>query len=154
MAAFNKVILLGNLTRDPETRVTPGGLTICKLSLATNRKYKDRDGNDKEEVTYVDIDSFGKQAEILSKFLGRGSPLFIEGRLQLDSWEGPGGEKRSKLKVVLENFQFVGGRGGDSDSSNSGSDYDDSPAPRSQSSSRRGNSAPAVDEDIDDNIPF
>lgn len=144
MASFNKVILVGNLTRDPEVRVTPSGLSICKIGLAVNRRYRDKDGNDREEATYVDIDSFGKQAEVLGKYLSKGRPLFVEGRLQLDTWESQSGEKRSKLKVVLENFQFLGGR---SDNDSSSESYDrSSSASSSQESSQ-------VDEDIED-VPF
>ncbi|MDX2110295.1 MAG: single-stranded DNA-binding protein [Verrucomicrobiota bacterium] len=133
MASFNKVILMGNLTRDPELRVTPAGLSICKFGLAVNRVYNSADGERKEEVTFVDIDSFGKQAETISKYLTKGRPVLIEGRLKLDQWEDKNsGEKRSKLGVVAESFQFVGAReGGSADGSGSGGNYDDvSPPPR------------------------
>lgn len=110
MASFNKVILIGNLTRDPDLRVTNSGLSICKLGLAVNRNYTTKEGESKDETTYVDIDAFGKQAEILSKYMQKGKPLMIEGRLKLDQWESNEGQKRSKLGVVLENFQFIGGR--------------------------------------------
>lgn len=108
MSAFNKVILMGNLTRDPDLRVTPKGLSVCQFSLAVNSTYKDREGNPKEEVTFVDVDSFGKQADVIAKHLAKGRPLLIEGRLKQDTWEDKVGGKRSKLKVVLEGFQFVG----------------------------------------------
>ena len=108
MSAFNKVILMGNLTRDPDLRVTPKGLSVCQFSLAVNSTYKDREGNPKEEVTFVDVDSFGKQADVIAKHLAKGRPLLIEGRLKQDTWEDKDGGKRSKLKVVLEGFQFVG----------------------------------------------
>ena len=110
MASFNKVILVGNLTRDPELRVTGTGLSICKLGLAVNRSYTSKDGESKDETTYVDVDAFGKQAEILGKYMQKGRPLMIEGRLKLDQWESSDGQKRSKLGVVLESFQFIGGR--------------------------------------------
>ena len=110
MASFNKVILVGNLTRDPELRVTGTGLSICKLGLAVNRSYTSKDGESKDETTYVDVDAFGKQAEILGKYMQKGRPLMIEGRLKLDQWESNDGQKRSKLGVVLESFQFIGGR--------------------------------------------
>lgn len=111
MASFNKVILMGNLTRDPEKRVTPDNLTICRLGLAVNRRYTTRDGEAKEEVTYVDVDAFGRQAEVIAQYCTKGSGLFIEGRLRLDTWQDKNsGENRSKMLVVLENFQFVGGR--------------------------------------------
>ncbi len=107
MASFNKVILLGNLTRDPETRVTAGGLTIAKLGLAVSRVYSTKDGERREETTFVDVDCFGKQAETLAKYMSKGKPLMIEGRLKLDQWESNDGQKRSKLGVVLESFQFL-----------------------------------------------
>jgi single-strand DNA-binding protein len=107
MASFNKVILLGNLTRDPETRTTPNGHTICKLGLAVSRKFNTRDGGQKEETCFVDVDAFGKQAEAIQKYMRKGKPLMIEGRLKLDQWESDG-QKRQKLGVVCESFQFVG----------------------------------------------
>ena len=142
---------MGNLTRDPELRVTASGLSLCKLSLATNRVFQTKDGEKKEEVTYVDIDAFGRQAETISKYMSKGRSILVEGRLKLDSWETPQGDKRSKLGVVLENFQFTGGRG---DSEGSGSSDEsshverDSPPPRS--------SAPKapVDDIEEDDVPF
>jgi len=107
MASFNKVILMGNLTRDPEVRTTPSGNTVAKLGLATSRKYRTRDGEVREEVTFVDVDAFGKTAETLGKYLRKGSPIMLEGRLKLDQWESDG-QKRSKLGVILESFQFIG----------------------------------------------
>ena len=113
--SFNKVILLGNLTRDPEVKYTPSNLAICKLGLAVNRRYTTADGQKHEEVTFVDCDAFGKTAETISKYLKKGRPVFIEGRLKLDQWEKDG-QKFSKLKVVVDTFQFVdsaqGGGGG------------------------------------------
>lgn len=130
MASFNKVILMGNLTRDPELRVTNTGLSICKLSLAVNRTYTTKEGDSKDETTYVDIDAFGRQAETLSKYLQKGRPIMVEGRLKLDQWETNEGQKRSKLGVILENFQFIGGR--DSASSTNASDSNAEPeAPQS-----------------------
>ena len=111
MSSFNKVILLGNLTRDPELRVTASGLSICKLGLAVNRRFKAKDGEQKEEVTFVDVDSFGRQAETISKYFSKGKPILVEGRLKLDQWANQEGEKRSKMGVVLEQFQFVSGQG-------------------------------------------
>jgi single-strand DNA-binding protein len=116
MASFNKVILVGNLTRDPELRYTPKGLAIAKLGLAVNRVWKTESGETKEEATFVDIDAFGKQAETIAQYLKKGSPLLMEGRLRLDQWDDKQtGQKRSRLGVVLEAFQFLGGgKGGDS----------------------------------------
>lgn len=109
MAGYNKVILIGNLTRDPELRYTPKGMAIAKISLAVNRSWRDSTtGENKEEVTFVDIDAFGKQAETLGQYVKKGSPLMVEGRLRLDTWEDKQtSQKRSKLGVVLEAFQFL-----------------------------------------------
>lgn len=115
MSSFNKVILLGNLTRSPELRVTPKGTNVCQIGLAVNSTYKDKDGNSKEDVTFVDVDAFGKQAEVIAKYMEKGRPILIEGRLKLDSWQDKDGNKRSKLKVILDSFQFVGGRQSDGD---------------------------------------
>jgi single-strand DNA-binding protein len=110
MASFNKVILVGNLTRDPELKYTPKGMAIAKLGLAVNRVWRNEAGESKEEATFVDIDAFGKQAETISQYLKKGSPLLVEGRLRLDQWDDKQtGQKRSRLGVVLEGFQFLGG---------------------------------------------
>lgn len=159
MASFNKVILMGNLTRDPESRVTPGGLTICKLSIAVNRVYSTQDGERKEEVTFVDCDAFGRQAETISKFMTKGRGIMIEGRLRLDQWEDQqSGQKRSKLGVVVENFQFVGGRGDEAGgSSGGGSDYEDrSPPSRPQRAApqRSAPPPPPQNNNFDDDVPF
>jgi len=114
MASYNKVILVGNLTRDPELRYTPKGLAIAKLGLAVNRTWKSETGETKEEVTFVDIDSFGKQAETIGQYLKKGRQVLVEGRLRLDQWDDKQtGQKRSKLGVVMEAFQFLdsGNRG-------------------------------------------
>ena len=109
MANYNKVILIGNLTRDPELRYTPKGLAIAKLSLAVNRTWTTETGEKKEEVTFVDVDAFGKQAETLGQYMKKGRPILVEGRLRLDTWEDKQtNQKRSKLGVVLEAFQFLG----------------------------------------------
>lgn len=109
MASFNRVILMGNLTRDPELRYTPKGLAIAKIGLAVNRVWKTETGETKEEVTFVDIDAFGRQAETIAQYLKKGNPLLMEGRLRLDQWDDKQtGQKRSKLGVVLESFKFVG----------------------------------------------
>lgn len=160
MASFNKVILLGNLTRDPETRVTANGNTICKLGLATSRVYSTRDGERREETTFVDIDAFGKQAEVITKYMRKGRPLMVEGRLKLDQWETNDGQKRSKLGVVLENFQFVGGRddndSGGGDSGNSSSYEQSSPPKRSSNSSKpdSGNDFSDDGDTLDEDVPF
>jgi single-strand DNA-binding protein len=155
MASFNKVILMGNLTRDPELRVTPKGTAVCQLGIAVNATYKDKEGNQKEEVTFVDVDVFGRQAEVIAKYMNKGRPILIEGRLKLDSWESKEGEKRSKLKVVLENFQFVGskadGGGGGGGGGDSGPD-DSAPPPRGPA---RGGGGAAKSSSVDEeDVPF
>lgn len=110
MASMNKVILMGNLTRDPDLRYTTGGTAICALGLAVNRRYTTRSGEQAEEVCFVDIDVFGKQAESCKNYLQKGAPALIEGRLKFDTWDDrTTGEKRSKLHVVAERVQFIGG---------------------------------------------
>lgn len=152
MSSVNKVILLGRLTRDPELRVTPNGMNICKFAIAISRKFKANDGSLKEETTFVDIDAFGKQAEVVSKFFSKGKLIFIEGRLKLDQWDSPTGEKRSKLSVVLETFQFIGAKEDASEFSDS-SNYDSvSPSSRSVPAASR---ASSISEDnFDDDVPF
>jgi single-strand DNA-binding protein len=115
MPSFNKVILAGNLTRDPELRYTPKGTAVARIGLACNRKWKSETGEMKEEVTFVDVDAFGKTAETIGQYLKKGRPILIEGRLRYDTWEDKQTkQKKSKLGVVLETFQFLdsgGGRG-------------------------------------------
>ena len=115
MANFNKVILAGNLTRDPELRYTPKGTAIAKIGLAINRKWKSETGEMKEETTFVDVDAFGKTAETIGQYLKKGRPILVEGRLRYQTWDDKqSGQKKSKLGVVMENFQFMdsgGGRG-------------------------------------------
>lgn len=113
MASFNKVILLGNLTRDPELRYTPKGTAIARFGLAVNRTFTNEAGEKKDETTFVDIDAFGRTAEIVGQYLKKGRPIFIEGRLRYDTWDDKQtGQKRSKLGVVLESFQFLDFKGG------------------------------------------
>ncbi|MCA8949264.1 MAG: single-stranded DNA-binding protein [Planctomycetes bacterium] len=108
MANFNKVILLGNLTRDIELRHTQSGMALAKFGLAVNRKWS-QNGEQKESTCFVDLTAWGRQAEVLAQYVGKGSQLFVEGRLEYSTWESQEGGKRSKLEVVVENFQFVGG---------------------------------------------
>lgn len=110
MAGFNKVILLGNLTRDPQLRYLQNNMAVCDFGLAVNRRYKDRDGNLKDDVCFVDLAAWGKGGETINQYCRKGSQLLVEGRLKLDQWTGQDGQKRSKLTVVVENFQFVGRR--------------------------------------------
>ncbi len=108
MANFNKVILMGNLTRDPELRYTPKGTAVARLGLAINRTWKTETGESKEDVAYVDAEAWGRQAEVISQYMKKGRPIFIEGRLRYESWEDKQtNQKRSRLGVVLESFQFM-----------------------------------------------
>ena len=125
MANFNRVILAGNLTRDPELRYTPKGTAIAKFGLAINRTWKTETGETKEEVTFVDVDAFGRQAEVVAQYMKKGRPFLVEGRLKLDQWEDKNThQKQSKLKVVLEGFSFIDTKGADGGVP--------SPAPRTQ----------------------
>ncbi len=108
MANVNKVFLIGNLTRDPELRYTPQGTAVGEFGLAINRQWKGPNGEKKEEVCFVDCQAWARGAEIISEYCKKGSSLFVEGRLKLDSWEGKDGQKRSRMRVVVENFQFLG----------------------------------------------
>jgi single-strand DNA-binding protein len=159
-ASFNKVILVGNLTRDPEVRTTPGGTKIAKLGLAVNRRYRTRDSNElKEEVTYVDIDAFTQQAELMERYCQKGSALLVEGRLRLDQWETANGEKRNKLCVVMENFQFLSGREDPSGGEPTREAEKSNPASRPASSESSGENAssktPGGDNfQEDDEVPF
>jgi single-strand DNA-binding protein len=107
MASFNKVILMGNLTRDPELKTLPSQATVCDFSLAVNRRWKDASGADREEVLFIDCVAFGKTGETIAGNLAKGRPIHIEGRLRLEQWEQEDGQKRSKIRVVVEQFRFV-----------------------------------------------
>jgi len=111
MANFNKVLLVGNLTRDPELKHTPSNQAVAQIGLAVNRNYQTKDGEKREETTFVDCEAWGRTAEVMSQYLAKGRPVLVEGRLKLDQWQDKDGNNRSKLKVVIENFQFLGGRG-------------------------------------------
>lgn len=162
MANFNKVYLIGNLTRDPELRVTPKGTAICQFGIAVNRQYKDESGAMRDDTTFVDIEAWGKQGETISKYMTKGRPLFVEGRLKLDQWEDKtSGQKRSKLKVVLENFQFLGGGReggpGGAPGGGGGGEFDQSaPSPERYSPPPRnaGPAKPASTENLDEDVPF
>ena len=140
----NRVTMIGNLTKDPELRnVGAAGTAVVQLGLALNRKFVSN-GEKKEETVFVDVDFWGKQAEIIAQYCKKGRQLYIEGRLSLDTWEDSEGGKRSKLKVVGENFQFLGAKG-DSDSASGDS---------SPSAERQAPSQPVVVDVEDDDIPF
>src|SRR4029450_4619054 len=132
MANLNKVLLMGNLTRDPEVRYTPKGTAVAELGIAVNRIFSGENGEKREEVTFVDVTVWGRTAENVGEYLKKGRPVFIEGRLQLDSWEDKqSGQKRNKLKVVADNVQFLGSRGG----GGGGGLEEGDEAPRSRTSS-------------------
>ena len=114
MASYNRVILAGNLTRDPELRYTPKGTAVARIGLAINRTYTTETGEKKEEVTFVDVEAWGRQAEVIAQYMKKGRPFLVEGRLKLDQWEDKNThQKQSKLKVVLESFSFVDSKGSD-----------------------------------------
>jgi single-strand DNA-binding protein len=149
MASYNRVTLIGNLTRDPQMKFLPSQMAVTEFGLAMNRKFRTASGEDREEVTFVDITAFGKQAEVLNQYCTKGKLIFIEGRLKFDSWEDKnGGGKRNKLSVVVENFQFLGSRegaggggagaggGGYDAGSQGGGEYEQRPAARSAPPSR------------------
>ena len=143
MSSYNKVILMGNLTRDPEVRYAASGTAIVKLGLAVNRRFQDAEGNWQEEATFVDITMFGKRGEAFSRFHTKGKPAFIEGHLRLDNWEDKqSGQKRSKLYVVADNWEFVGSGGGRGSEGDSGG---------GEGGSRSYEPAPAA---MDDDTPF
>lgn len=156
--SYNKVLLMGNLTRDVELKHLPSGSQqVANIGLAVNRKFRTQDGQNREEVTFVDCEAWGRTAEVMAQYLSKGRPVFIEGRLKLDTWQDQQGNNRSKMRVVVENFQFVdsgggggqggGGGGGDHQSrgggGGGGSSYGNAPAPENYSQ------VPA-----DDDIPF
>ncbi len=143
--SVNKVFLMGNLTRDVELKHTPNDQSVATLGIAVNRRFKTRDGEDREETTFVDCEAWGRTAEVMSQYLSKGRPVFLEGRLKLDQWDDrESGKPRSKLKVVIENFQFV-------DSPGSGKGGGSRPAPASAGASKdRGSTshAPLSEDDI------
>jgi single-strand DNA-binding protein len=158
MANLNRVLLIGNLTRDPEVRYTPKGTAVTEIGLAVNRVYSGEDGEKKEEVTFVDVTLWARQAEIAGQYLKKGRPVFIEGRLQLDSWDDKQtGQKRSRLRVVAENLQLLGSRQ-DAEGSSAAPGSFSAPAPRRPPSTTAPPARPEPrDPDLDtepDDIPF
>jgi single-strand DNA-binding protein len=149
MANFNKVILAGNLTRDPELRYTPKGTAVARITLAINRTYGGGEGGEKkEEVSFVDVDVWGRQAEVISQYMKKGRPLLVEGRLKQDTWEDKNTkQKQSKLKVVLESFSFL-------DSGNRGSGDGGGGAPSRPAPSAPAPEAPDSEPPQDDDVPF
>ena len=142
MSSFNKILLMGNLTRDPQLSYMPSQTAVVDFGLATNRKWTGKDGSQKDETCFVDCRAFGKLAENINKYLKKGMPLFVEGRLTFDTWTGKDGSKHSKHRVTVENFKFIG------------------PASGSATASAGQAEAPAAEENEpqsqkgDDDIPF
>jgi len=150
MASLNKVLLIGNLTRDPDVRMLSSGRPVCNFGLALNRNYKDSEGNKREEVTFVDVECFGPRAEAVGRFFSKGRPIFVEGRLKLDQWESKDGEKRSAIRVVLDNFEFVDGGKQESAS------VAPTTAPPITSKPSTDNIPPITNQDVDldEDVPF
>lgn len=154
MANLNKVFLMGRLTRDPEVRFTPQGIPVAELGVAVNRTWRDPNGETHEETCFVDITAWRNQAQTIEKYLRKGSPIFVEGRLQFSSWENKDGEKRSKLRVQMENFQFLDSKasrpgfdpaGGESNPQMAGQARQVQPSPQGQQRSS-GVTAPQADQ--------
>ena len=170
MASFNKVMIMGNLTRDPEIKYTPKGTAIADIGLAVNRNYTTDSGEKREEVTFIDVTLWGRVAEIVGEYCKKGRPLFVEGRLHLDTWDDKTtGQKRSKLKVVGENIQLLGSReggagGGGGTGGGGGGEHGESrsegrPPQQNRPASRPASppARPPADPDLDapeDDIPF
>jgi len=158
---FNKVIIMGNLTRDPELRTTTGGQNVCSFSLAVNRSWKDANGETQEAVSFIDCTAWGKAAEIINQYTQKGRALLVSGRLQSRSWEQDG-QKRSKLEVVVEDFNFISdGRGGNAGTDNTAAVVDETPAESApKKSAKKGKDKEVVIEDLDEepvdlsDIPF
>lgn len=154
---FNKVILMGNLTRDPETRNTPSGQSVTNFGLAVNRTWRDQSGNTQENVSFIDCVAWGKTGEIIAQYVQKGRPILVSGRLDQRSWDQDG-QKRSKVEVVVEDFNFVGGAGGDGGGQSGGyspsqSSQGSSPAPAKKQDNQA--SDDIGDEPINlDDIPF
>jgi single-strand DNA-binding protein len=160
MASFNKVIIAGNLTRDPELRYTPKGTAVARITLAVNRNYTTETGEKKEEVSFIDVDVWGRQAEVIGQYMKKGRPLLVEGRLKLDTWEDKNTkQKQSKLKVVLEGFSFIDSKGGDNAGAPGAPEAPRSrPAPQAHSTPPSAPPPPADSSEAeppqDDDVPF
>ena len=154
MASFNKVILVGNLTRDPQVKYTTGGTAVTEIGLAVNRRWLDKQSNQwKDETTFVDITLWGRTAEIAGEYLAKGRPVLIEGRLQLDTWDDrESGQKRSKLRVVGENMTMLGGKGDNPGGGGGGAGGGS--AGRSSPANAPKNAAPAADNEFHESGDF
>ena len=163
MPNLNKVMLMGNLTRDPEIKYTPKGMAIAHFGIAVNRVWSNEAGEKQEEVTFIDVEMFGRKAEVVGEYFKKGKPIYVEGRLKLDSWEDKAtGQKKSKLKVVGETFEFLGSREGGTGGGGGGErEHSEGGTSRPQQSRPAARPAapprPAADPDLDaqeDDIPF
>lgn len=150
MANYNKVILVGNLTRDPQMSYLPSQTAVVEFGLAVNRRYKSQDGQQRDETCFIDCRAYGKQAETLNQYMSKGRPILVEGRLQFDTWEGKDGVKRNKHRVIVERFQFLGQPAGGRARSAS---TERPSGPPEGSGDDSGEPAPP-EADRDDNIPF
>lgn len=154
MPNYNKVLLMGNITRDIELKHTASNQAVATIGLAVNRRYKTKEGEDREDVTFVDCEAWGRTAEVIHQYFGKGKPIFVEGRLKLDQWEDKDGKKQSKLRVVIEGFEFVesrgggegGGGGGGGGRSSGNREY--APSTRSSGNRGQGTHQPVEEEDI------
>jgi single-strand DNA-binding protein len=152
MANFNKVILLGNLTRDPQLSYTPSQTAVVDFGIATNRRWTGQDGQPRNETCFVDCRAFGKTAENINKYCKKGRPLMVEGRLTYDSWTGQDGAKRSKHRVTVENFQFISAAG--AGQAAAGGEQGGAAGDESQIPSENGGSANEAQSGSKDDIPF
>lgn len=150
MASYNRIVLMGNLTRDPQLSFTPANTPVCKFGIATNRKWRDQEGNSREEVCFVDCTLFGRGGEVFNQYMSKGRSVLVEGRLHLNQWTNSEGEKRSKHEVIVDNFTFVGARGeaGGAPGPEAGADQ----APAAAPAAGPGHQEPPPP--ADDNIPF
>ncbi|TVQ50879.1 MAG: single-stranded DNA-binding protein [Phycisphaerales bacterium] len=152
MANYNKVFLMGNLTRDIELKHTPSNQAVANIGLAVNRRYRTKEGENREETTFVDCEAWGRTAEVMNQYLAKGRPVFIEGRLKFDQWQDKDGSNRSKLRVVVESFEFLDSRGGgDGGGGGGGGSGGGSYSASGAAASSGGGSHPPVG---DDDIPF
>jgi single-strand DNA-binding protein len=153
MPNFNQVQLMGNVTRDPQLKQLPHGSSVADFGLAANRKYRSAAGEDREETCFVDCAAFGKQAEVIHQYVTKGKPIFVQGRLKYDTWDDKSGGKRSKLSVIVENFQFLGGPdgGGSFRGAAAGHEWRDSSRAAPSRSSRQVEDAPKFSQA---DIPF
>ncbi|MCA9272982.1 MAG: single-stranded DNA-binding protein [Phycisphaerales bacterium] len=154
MASYNKVLLMGNLTRDIELRQLPSGASIATIGLAVNERYKDKNDQWVERANFIDCEMFGRRAEVMAQYLSKGSPVFIEGRLRLDTWQDKNdGSNRSKLKVVVENFEFVGGGQGGGGGGGGGGGRSSGPS-RQPAGQQAGGYDDYAEQVSPDDIPF